>query len=63
MTTPETSDYEQATDAVLVQWAHDSDADAFGELYKRYVKKIYNYVVGLCELFDKRFDCPDRNLG
>lgn len=44
MTTPETRDYEQAADTDLVQWARDSDAEAFGELYKRYVKKIYNYI-------------------
>ncbi|MFC1959281.1 RNA polymerase sigma factor [Chloroflexota bacterium] len=44
MTTPEANHYEEATDAHLVQWARDSDPEAFGELYKRYVKKIYNYI-------------------
>ncbi len=43
MTTPFTRDYGQADDAQLARWARD-DAEAFGELYRRYVKKIYNYV-------------------
>ena len=43
MIEPETRDYEQADDAQLVRWARDV-SDAFGELYRRYVKKIYNYV-------------------
>jgi RNA polymerase sigma-70 factor (ECF subfamily) len=43
MTMPDTRDYEHAEDAQLVRWARD-DAEAFGELYKRYVKKIYNYI-------------------
>src|SRR5512138_1592934 len=36
-------DYTSADDAQLAEWAKD-DATAFGELYERYVKKIYNYV-------------------
>ena len=43
MTTPITQNYEQAEDTDLVRWARD-DADAFAELYQRYVKKIYNYI-------------------
>lgn len=43
MIEPETRDYELAEDAQLVRWARD-DSEAFGELYKRYVKKIYNYI-------------------
>lgn len=35
--------YSTAEDAQLVLWAKD-DSAAFGELYTRYVKKIYNYV-------------------
>lgn len=35
--------YALADDAQLVEWAKD-DSLAFGELYERYVKKIYNYV-------------------
>jgi RNA polymerase sigma-70 factor (ECF subfamily) len=35
-------DYQQLNDATLVQLAKD-DAEAFGELYQRYVTKIYNY--------------------
>ncbi|HML20486.1 MAG TPA: sigma-70 family RNA polymerase sigma factor [Aggregatilinea sp.] len=35
--------YTLADDAQLVEWAKD-DSLAFGELYERYVKKIYNYV-------------------
>lgn len=36
-------DYARADDAELVAWAKD-DTAAFGELYTRYVSKIYNYV-------------------
>ncbi len=36
-------DYTDADDAQLVLWAKE-DSAAFGELYTRYVKKIYNYV-------------------
>jgi RNA polymerase sigma-70 factor (ECF subfamily) len=36
-------DYVAAEDAQLVIWAKD-DTAAFGELYTRYVKKIYNYI-------------------
>jgi RNA polymerase sigma-70 factor (ECF subfamily) len=36
-------DYVTAEDAQLVIWARD-DTAAFGELYTRYVKKIYNYI-------------------
>lgn len=36
-------DYATADDAELVAWAKD-DPTAFGELYTRYVNKIYNYV-------------------
>jgi len=36
-------DYADAEDAQLVAWAKE-DSAAFGELYTRYVKKIYNYV-------------------
>ena len=43
VTTPDTSDYGQADDAQLVRWARD-DSEAFGELYRRYVQKIYNYI-------------------
>ncbi|MBN2469484.1 MAG: sigma-70 family RNA polymerase sigma factor [Anaerolineae bacterium] len=43
MIQPETRDYEQADDAQLVRWARD-DSEAFGELYRRYIKKIYNYI-------------------
>ncbi|GAB4571829.1 MAG: sigma-70 family RNA polymerase sigma factor [Anaerolineae bacterium] len=43
MTEPETREYELADDAQLVRWARD-DSEAFGELYRRYVQKIYNYV-------------------
>ncbi len=35
--------YVDADDAVLVAWAKE-DTAAFGELYTRYVNKIYNYV-------------------
>jgi RNA polymerase sigma-70 factor (ECF subfamily) len=46
MTVPDTladRDYGTAEDAQLVVWARD-DTAAFGELYTRYVKKIYNYI-------------------
>ncbi len=43
MTMPITRNYAQADDVQLVGWARD-DSEAFGELYKRYVKKIYNYI-------------------
>jgi RNA polymerase sigma-70 factor (ECF subfamily) len=43
MTGPDMSDYAGADDAQLVAWAKD-DSLAFGELYTRYVQKIYNYV-------------------
>ncbi len=36
-------DYAEADDGELVAWAKD-DSSAFGELYSRYVNKIYNYV-------------------
>lgn len=36
-------DYARADDLELVEWARE-DSDAFGELYERYVNKIYNYV-------------------
>lgn len=32
------------TDVELVQQAQADDKDAFGELYERYVEKIYNYI-------------------
>jgi RNA polymerase sigma-70 factor, ECF subfamily len=35
--------YKQLSDTELVELAKD-DKDAFGELYERYVKKIYNYL-------------------
>lgn len=35
--------YTAADDAQLVEWAKD-DTAAFGELYTRYIKKIYNYI-------------------
>ena len=35
--------YAEADDAQLVAWTKD-DSAAFGELYRRYVRKIYNYV-------------------
>lgn len=41
--TPASRNYALADDAHLIEWAKD-DAAAFGELYERYVKKIYNYV-------------------
>ncbi len=43
MTRPYTRDYGQADDVQLVAWARD-DNEAFGELYRRYIQKIYNYV-------------------
>ncbi len=44
MTASTPRDYEHVDDALLVVWARDNDTDAFGELYRRYVRKIYNYV-------------------
>ena len=35
--------YAEADDVQLAAWAKD-DTEAFGELYTRYIKKIYNYV-------------------
>ncbi len=43
MEKPVTRDYEHADDAQLVRWARD-DSEAFGELYRRYVRKIYSYI-------------------
>ncbi len=43
MSEPETREYELTDDAQLVRWARD-DSEAFGELYRRYIRKIYNYV-------------------
>jgi len=37
------TDYAELTDAELISLAKE-DKDAFGELYERYVKRIYNYV-------------------
>lgn len=36
-------DYKEMTDLELVELAK-SDQEAFGEIYERYVKKIYNYI-------------------
>ncbi len=47
MTRPNTNGgraYAEAGDAQLVEWAQADDPTAFGELYTRYVQKIYNYV-------------------
>jgi RNA polymerase sigma-70 factor, ECF subfamily len=41
--TPRKPNYAKLTDAELVERAK-ADKDAFGELYERYVKKIYNYI-------------------
>lgn len=41
--TPPDIDYEQAEESDLIRWARQ-DAEAFGELYRRYVTKIYNYI-------------------
>lgn len=43
MTAPNGQDYSTADDSDLVLLAHDDQA-AFGELYERYVKKIYAYI-------------------
>src|ERR1700730_9389270 len=43
MTAPNGQDYSTADDSDLVILAHDDQA-AFGELYERYVKKIYAYI-------------------
>lgn len=40
---PKKPDYKTLTDSELVALAKE-DKDAFGEIYERYVKKIYNYV-------------------
>ena len=40
---PVTTHYSSLSDAALVQLAKE-DAEAFGELYERYVDKIYNYI-------------------
>ncbi len=37
------TDYKSLSDSELVELAK-SDQDAFGEIYERYVKKIYNYI-------------------
>jgi RNA polymerase sigma-70 factor, ECF subfamily len=42
MTEPKRN-YAEAEDVQLIKWAKE-DSEAFGELYTRYVKKIYNYV-------------------
>ena len=36
--------YKQLDDLELVELAQNDDKDAFGELYERYIDKIYNYV-------------------
>jgi RNA polymerase sigma-70 factor (ECF subfamily) len=41
--TPNEPKYPDLSDSELVELAKD-DKDAFGELYERYVKKIYNYL-------------------
>jgi RNA polymerase sigma-70 factor (ECF subfamily) len=43
MTAPNSQEYSAVDDAELVARARD-DRSAFGELYKRYVKKIYSYI-------------------
>jgi RNA polymerase sigma-70 factor (ECF subfamily) len=40
---PAQRNYLEADDGQLVEWAKE-DSIAFGELYTRYVKKIYNYI-------------------
>ncbi|MBC8171349.1 MAG: sigma-70 family RNA polymerase sigma factor [Anaerolineae bacterium] len=40
---PQPPDYKDRTDSDMVELAKD-DKDAFGELYERYVKKIYSYL-------------------
>ncbi|MBN1565894.1 MAG: sigma-70 family RNA polymerase sigma factor [Anaerolineae bacterium] len=40
---PADRNYAEADDVQLADWAKD-DTEAFGELYTRYIKKIYNYV-------------------
>jgi RNA polymerase sigma-70 factor (ECF subfamily) len=42
MTGPDRN-YAEAEDVQLAAWAKQ-DSEAFGELYTRYIKKIYNYV-------------------
>jgi RNA polymerase sigma-70 factor, ECF subfamily len=41
--TPKPPNYKDLSDTELVELAKD-DKEAFGELYERYVKKIYNYL-------------------
>lgn len=41
--TPRKPDYKALSDSELVELAR-TDQDAFGEIYERYVKKIYNYI-------------------
>jgi len=36
--------YKELTDSELVKRTQEGDQDAFGEIYERYIKKIYNYV-------------------
>jgi RNA polymerase sigma-70 factor (ECF subfamily) len=43
MTAPNSQDYSTADDSDLVAMAHEDQA-AFGELYERYVSKIYSYI-------------------
>ena len=40
---PVTTNYASMSDAALVQLAKE-DSEAFGELYERYIDKIYNYI-------------------
>jgi RNA polymerase sigma-70 factor (ECF subfamily) len=40
---PANRNYAEADDVQLAAWAKD-DTEAFGELYTRYIKRIYNYV-------------------
>ncbi len=41
---PKQLNYKELADHALVELAKKQDQDAFGELYERYVKKIYNYI-------------------
>jgi len=43
MSTSDGRDYSTAEDSQLVVWAR-TDQAAFGQLYERYLKKVYNYV-------------------
>ena len=36
--------YKELTDSELVKRTQEGDQDAFGEIYERYIKKIYKYV-------------------